>query len=71
MVDAILEARVILPGVNRTRRRQPALLGNGVNDISRQASPSGGCVSANSWSCEKLPALKVSYGKRGREIAVW
>src|SRR5579872_5718040 len=39
IVDAIAEAGVSLPGVNGTRRRQPALLVSGVNGVSRRPHP--------------------------------
>jgi len=70
LVDAIAEAGVTLPGVNGTRRRQPASLGNGVNNVTRQPHRSRERVSTNSWNWEKFPAPKVAYDKQTREIAV-
>src|ERR1700688_2784703 len=70
LVDAIAEARVTLPGVNGDAATAASFAGNGVNDVNRQPHPSRGCVSTNSWSWEKFPVPKVSYGRQVRATVV-
>jgi hypothetical protein len=70
VVDAIAEAGVTLPGVNGDAATAASFAGQWSERCKSPAVPSRECVSTNSSNCERFPALKVTYGRQVRAIAV-
>ncbi len=62
VVSALADAGISLPGIKETPRRQPASLGNGVNDGSPRPRRFRVAVSTNDWNWARLQTTKVGFG---------